>query len=291
MLRWRLFGISFCIEPSFWLMNALWAMLMAGPLTGNAAQDRGLLVFILVWIGCTFVSVMVHELGHVITGRIFGQPGAITLTGLGGQAVGGYEELSPWQRILVIFMGPCAGFAFVTLILLFDGRPWNQFLTHMQMLSEWNFLESLKVETFWVQHTPMMEWRGRNHPYFIPYTISISILTFINMFVNILNLFPIIPMDGGMIMKEICTLLSPQKGLKIAFGISLVLALGMTLFYLELVLEKYGFLASRVEAFYPFGFPEFSLIVFGMMAYQCWSTYSQLSTMERHSLYRQRDDD
>src|ERR1022692_2699461 len=105
MLRWRLLGINFCIQPSFWLMNALWAFILYGPLTGN--RERGqlftkeLLILMLIWVLVTLVAVMVHELGHVITGRIFGQPGNITLTGLGGQAVGEYGELSPWKRILV----------------------------------------------------------------------------------------------------------------------------------------------------------------------------------------------
>ena len=85
MIRWRLFGIQFCIEPSFWFMNALWAMFVGGALTGHQLHDRLLIVFILVWILCMFVSVMVHELGHVILARIFGEPGSITLSGMGGR--------------------------------------------------------------------------------------------------------------------------------------------------------------------------------------------------------------
>lgn len=35
MLRWRLLGIHFCIQPSFWFMNALWVFLLVGPLSGR----------------------------------------------------------------------------------------------------------------------------------------------------------------------------------------------------------------------------------------------------------------
>src|SRR3990167_1707933 len=108
MIRWRLLGIDFCIQPSFWFMNALWALLMAGPLPQHQVGNRFILIFILVWILCMFVSVMVHELGHVLVARVFGQAGNITLTGFGGQTVGTYDALSPWQRILVILAGPFA---------------------------------------------------------------------------------------------------------------------------------------------------------------------------------------
>ena len=52
------------------------------------------LILMLIWVLCMFVTVMVHELGHVITGRIFGVPGNITLSGLAGNAIGGYEVLA-----------------------------------------------------------------------------------------------------------------------------------------------------------------------------------------------------
>ena len=105
-------------------MNALWAFILYGPLTHDQERgqllSRGLIILMVIWILCSLVAVMVHELGHVILGRIFGQPGDITVTGLGGQAVGGYGELSAWKRILVIFAGPGAGFLFVAAVTAVD---------------------------------------------------------------------------------------------------------------------------------------------------------------------------
>src|ERR1017187_9963110 len=86
-LRWRILGINFCIQPSFWLMNALFAFVIYN-YVGGGLRGVSLFAYILIWVLCILVCVLVHELGHVITGRIFGQPGNITLTGLGGQAVG-----------------------------------------------------------------------------------------------------------------------------------------------------------------------------------------------------------
>jgi stage IV sporulation protein FB len=288
MLRWRIFGINFCIQPSFWFMNALWALLMAGPLSQNRVDNRGILIFIAIWIACSLVSVMVHELGHVIVGRIFGQPGNITISGLGGQAVGSYDALRPWQRILVIMAGPGAGFAFVALLVCLDSDPWNMFMDYLTDVTAKEFWLDCKVRLFWIDKTPLAGWHQARS---FPYIIAVNLLTFVNLFVNIMNLLPIIPMDGGMIFKEICCLIFPRAGLKIAFGWSFLLACAVSVFYLVLTLEKYDLLTpKRLEPYYPFGFPEFSLIVFISLAYQCFQVYRQLLMRERHEAYMDDDD-
>lgn len=290
MLRWHLLGIDFCIQPSFFFMNALWALLMAGPLSQHQVDNRFILVFILVWIACMFVSVMVHELGHVVVGRIFGQPGNITLTGMGGQTVGSYDALRPWQRILVILAGPLAGFALSALVIALDGTAWNRFMDHLITVTNSVSWENYKVRLFWIESTPLRELLVPAPNLY--YVIAVSLMTFVNLFINILNLLPIIPMDGGMIFKEICCLLSPRQGLKIAFGFSFMLGLAVSLFYLGLVLETY--LVNEHERrwltpYYPFGFPEFSLIVFIMLTYRSLEAYWQLVAAERHSQYMQDD--
>ena len=143
-----------------------------------------------------------------------------------------------------------------------------------------------KVRLFWIDHTPLRAWRADGN---FAYMVTVSILTFVNLFVNIMNLFPIIPMDGGMIMKEICCLILPRQGLKIAFGISFFLALAASVFYLDLALEKYEVLPKRLQPYYPFGFPEFSLVVFLSMAY----SLPDLSATARdggHRLYMDDDE-
>jgi stage IV sporulation protein FB len=223
---------------------------------------------------------MVHELGHVVTGRIFGQPGNITVTGLGGQAVGEYGELRPWQRILVIFAGPGAGFAFVALIVAFDAKYWN-----FAMDWDWINCPNLKVRLNWIDHIDPLLRMGSS----ATYDLALPILFFINLFVNIMNLLPIIPMDGGMIFKEVCCLIAPKAGLKFAFIWSFVLAVGVTLYMLLVVLKEFNWIPQTVPVYYPFVYPVISLIVFGMMAYQSWKSYRQLAAMERHSLYAQDD--
>ncbi len=219
MLRWRILGISFCIQPSFWFMNALWAYVIYTYFPGF--RDVGLFAYILIWVLCTLASVLVHELGHVVTARIFGQPGNITVTGLGGQAVGEFGELAVWQRILVICAGPGAGFLLAAALVLFDADT-----TRWNLLMDMLDVPGLKVRWFGVDKIdPLLRMGGSAH-----YAYAINILLMINLFVNVINLFPIIPMDGGMLMKEFCCLIAPRSGAKMAFAISFVLACANALF-------------------------------------------------------------
>lgn len=288
MLRWRLFGINFCIQPSFWFMNALWAYILYQPLMGprgNQLFTREILILMLIWVLCMLVCIMVHELGHVIVGRIFGQPGNITITGLGGQAVGEYGAISPWKRILVIMAGPCAGFLFIAVLTAFDGRPWNWCVEYLN-------LPSLKCEWFLINRiNPKLVLFGLMQGQFPIYDLVVILLFSVNLFVNLMNLLPIIPMDGGMILKEVCVLIAPRGGLRFAFTCSFGLASLMTLYLLVVVLSVYGYIAPRYRNYYPFAFPEFSLIIFAMLAYQSLKAYRQLSAMQRHRDYMQYDDD
>lgn len=283
-LRWGILGVRFCIQPSFWIMNALWAYLMyayphvqrnpndlPSPFTGEFLEIA------LIWILCMLVSILVHELGHVIAGRIFGQAGNITVGGMGGLAAGEYGDLKVWQRILVIAAGPCAGFLFVALIVLFDAdtSKWNMIIG-----GQWPSLRLNWYGVDWIDPLLRMGLSRR-------YDNVVFLLVIVNLFLNILNLLPIIPMDGGMIFKEICCVIAPKAGLKFAFIWSFALAIAVTLYFLVVVLVERRVIAKPFELYYPFAFPEFSLVIFAMLAYQSFQAYRQIVAMERHAMYRE----
>ena len=101
-VRFRIFGIHVRVHPLFWLFSAI-----LGWPSGLARNEQRLLVpFVLIWIGCVFVSILIHELGHVLMGRLFGSDGYIVLYSFGGVAVGSNDLRRRWQRILVTLAGP-----------------------------------------------------------------------------------------------------------------------------------------------------------------------------------------
>ena len=275
-LRWRLFGIHFCIQPSFWLFNALFGWMMSSL---GERYRVGLPLFILLWVLCTLVSVLAHELGHVIMGRIFRLPGNITLGGLGGKAAGDYGALRSWQRLLVIAAGPGAGFLFVGLMVFVDSASWDW------LMDELNW-DNMKLKIHLIDRIDPNWWMGKN-----PYTLTLFLLAMIGLFLNILNLIPIIPLDGGMIFKEICSMIAGKAGEMFAFGVSFLLAGIVIAYHLVVAFVKYKLIREPFELYGATrAFPELTVIMFGVMAYQCFQAYRGLAMQERHQAYMEDDD-
>ncbi len=108
-LHWRMFGIDVRVHPFFWLTAVL---------LGWSWVDVGL-VYLLLWILCVFVSVLIHEMGHVLMGRVFGSDGYILLYSFGGLAFNSNNVRHRWQRVCVSFAGPLAQFVLFGAVLAF----------------------------------------------------------------------------------------------------------------------------------------------------------------------------
>lgn len=174
---WRLFGVEIRINPWFWVMSAA---------LGWSSVSRGF-PFLLVWIACVLVSILVHEFGHVLVGRIFGSDGHIVLYSFGGLAVGSNQIPVWWKRILVCLAGPAAGFLFLGIILL-----------GVRLLGD-------------VQLNPYADE-------------ALFDLIWINFAWGILNLLPIWPLDGGQVSHNLLNWFNPHQGSYYAHGISFLCA-------------------------------------------------------------------
>jgi stage IV sporulation protein FB len=175
-LRWRMLGTDIRVHPMFWLVTAV---------LGWNWQELGF-VYLCLWVLCVFVSILVHEFGHVLMGRVFGTRGHIVLAGLFGLAIGSNVLRVRWQRVLVSFAGPGAQ-------LILFGFVW---------LAESILLPSVPLE------------------WFKPVAIILAMLHLINLFWPIVNLLPIWPLDGGMITREICEAVWRSRGVRISLIIS-----------------------------------------------------------------------
>ena len=70
-------GIPVRVEPVFFVIAGLW---------GLRYIDFGIDV-VGLWIAASFISILVHELGHGLALKAFGQPSAIVLHGFGGVTI------------------------------------------------------------------------------------------------------------------------------------------------------------------------------------------------------------
>lgn len=183
-LRWRMFGVHVRVHPLFWLLSILlgWQWF---------ADPRGGIAYLALWVGCVFVSILLHEFGHVLMGRVFGSRGHIILYSFGGLAVGSSNLPRRWQRVAVLFAGPLA------------------------QLLLWGILKvsipRLPLSVF------TQEWG-------IFLLAAITMLLNINLYWPLLNLLPIWPLDGGQISREVCEGVLGRRGVSIALGVSLVVA-------------------------------------------------------------------
>src|SRR5205807_7694183 len=86
-LRWRVFGTSFRVKPSFWIANLLFGYFYV---TAFRRAEERLFAYLGLWLLCAFVSILLHELGHVIVARIFGASSNVVLHAMGGLAIGAF---------------------------------------------------------------------------------------------------------------------------------------------------------------------------------------------------------
>lgn len=264
-LHWRLFGIDFRVQPWFWIVNLFFGYLYVEIFRGS---DQHMLAYLGLWLACAFVSILLHELGHVITGRICGERSNIILHGMGGVAIGHFERLKRWQRIAVSAAGPAFGFALFAFIEWGLRGPAFALFPSL-MTNRWFAVVTAPIGLF-------REGQEFGPP---------GMLVIMNLIWNAFNLVPIIPLDGGMIMREVVTGIFPRRGLWLAYGFSFLLA-GSVAFYSLLVYIRPGL-------WYPPIHPGFSALMFGMMAFSSFSAIRTIEAAEpspkRWRHYEERD--
>jgi len=159
---------------------------------------EGGIAFWAMWIGSVFLSILVHEFGHITMGRISGRRGHIILYTFGGLAVSDSEAPRRWQRIAISLAGPAAGFLLYGVVLLAKDH-----------------LVSQIPQQFLIQNPTLLQVIVR----------GTAMLLTINLIWSLLNLVPIMPLDGGHVSQEILSVASPANGLRLSLYLSIFLAL------------------------------------------------------------------
>jgi Zn-dependent protease len=198
-LRFRLFGTDVRVHPLFWVCTALLNISLL------SATDGGIEV-LLIWVLCVFVSILLHEFGHVWMGRAFGSRASIQLQWLFGLAVGADSGVSNrWQRILIYLAGP--GIQLLFFVLLVTGLKFGTV--------------GLTADTLWslrLQDLIRHDW-----PRLVRF--AVFFLLEINLWWPILNLLPIWPLDGWQVSRELFVWRDRNFGMRNSLALSLAVAL------------------------------------------------------------------
>lgn len=196
-LYFAIFNIPVRVHPFFWIAIAI---------LGAGNRD---LFGIVSWVLAAFLGVLLHELGHALTMQSFGFYPSITLYGLGGYTEFGVMRrpnagrLSPAAKILITAAGPFAGFAVAAaLTVLFGVLRFNPVVYVGPPIGVMVFLREVVIS-----------------PWF---TDFLNDLFFVLIAWGVLNLIPVLPLDGGQIARELLGWNNPALGAYRAASLSFV---------------------------------------------------------------------
>lgn len=161
-----------------------WFWLTALLLSGGDIQNPRV---VLIWIGVVFVSVLVHELGHAFAGILFGLTPQIDLHGMGGTTswTAG-RPIGHVKSIVVSVAGPFAGLLIAIAITVAFAYGW----------------------------APRNEWVAT----------AAGLARQINIVWGVINLIPLLPLDGGNVMRSFLHLLTKNRGERPARYVSILVA-------------------------------------------------------------------
>jgi len=137
------------------------------------------------WMIVAFISILLHELGHAVVFRRYGIRPSISIQGFGGVTTGS-GELTPRQHILVSLAGPLAALVLI----------------------------GLPAVVIWQAGTITSDM-GREILYQV---------LWINIGWSVLNLLPILPLDGGNVAMSVFDLATKGRGRRPAEVLSIVVA-------------------------------------------------------------------
>jgi Zn-dependent protease len=183
-LSFRLGKVPVRISPSFFLMTVF---------LGSFGANLSIIV---AWVVIVLASVLVHELGHASMGRAFGLEPRIDLHGMGGTTSWATpKQLSAGRRIAISLAGPGAGFCVAAVVMvagiIIRSSPGS---------SASSFAESpLGAYVF-------------------------DALLWVNFGWGVLNLFPMLPLDGGSVMTQLLNIVTHGRGERPARVISIGVA-------------------------------------------------------------------
>ena len=223
-LKFNFLGFDCRVHPAFFVLPVLFGQGFLNQFDVNAG------VCVLIIAAVFFVSVLVHELGHTLAFRYFGIDSHIVLYMMGGLAIPGSaggmgawksgrsrtRSLKPNEQIIVSLAGPVAGLLlagfFVAVLIVLTGPV------------------SLRFVPF---PLPVYDPTGTVLANSEPLHLFIWASIVINIVLNIFNLLPVHPLDGGQIARQIFMKVDPWGGVRKSIILSMCIEVFIALYALS----------------------------------------------------------
>jgi Zn-dependent protease len=195
-VHFSLFGIPIRIAWTFWLLPLVLGYELVRSIDRSLPNSPGILPLMGVCVLGVFASLLVHELGHALMMRRYGVHAGIVLYHFGGLAIplAGRQtgrtalRLPPAANIAITAAGPLAQLLAAALVI--------------GLLMSRGF--SSPVGPQWFEGL----WSGELRPISSPIGFVLAFFfLWPSIFWAILNLVPVLPLDGGQIAREVIALL------------------------------------------------------------------------------------
>ena len=196
-LNFTLAGIPVRVHPLFWLL-----VIFFGSATGSLLQT-------VIWVAVVFISILIHELGHSLAMRMYGQDSFIVLYMMGGLAVpqsarwGGRGNDESTQQIVISLAGPVAGFLLAILVIAIV------------------IVLGGSVSFGWLLGFIPIPYASLPIGGLIGNSI-VGALLWVNVFWGLINLIPVYPLDGGKVSRELFLKADPWHGIRKSLWVSTI---------------------------------------------------------------------
>jgi len=205
-LNFSIAGVPVRVSAWFWLGSLLlgWGLC----LSFAGGDQRELLRYLFIWCGTVLASLLVHEMGHALAYRWFGQSSRIVLHHLGGVAIadawGGRGVRRPIERLLISAAGPLAQLALAAAIIA--------------VLRAGGYAVPFPLASVGAA-VGLDEGRPFGSR---PLLAIVYFLLSVNILWPLLNLVPVPPLDGGQIVREGLAALGVADARRVAAFIGVV---------------------------------------------------------------------
>lgn len=220
-LNFVLFGYRVRVTWLFWIVTAAFGYSNCIFLDERIFGERspGAFVLLVIWVAAVFLSILVHELGHTVAMKYYNIDSHIVLYHLGGLAIPyGFRQhrpgaprrngYGPQAQLIISLAGPVAQLALGALFIAFAIGLGYYF-------SFANWFEWLGMD--------LGNLRSPRDPTVEPALYAaIDFVIYPSIAWALLNLLPVLPLDGGRIAQHLLTIFQKRDGLHEAAILSIV---------------------------------------------------------------------
>lgn len=244
-INFSFLGFPVRVHPAFFILP----LFLGRGLVGDLNMGVGLLLIAVLF----FVSILIHEIGHAIAFRYYGIDSRIVLYWMGGLAIPNGNRswgnkrssgsLNSNQQIVVSLAGPIFGFLLAAVLVGIVYAVGG----HVFFRNVYGVPLPLPVlnDTFLA---------GKEAAFVL---LGGGIL--INVILNLFNLVPVYPLDGGQVARQLMIQMDPQDGPRNSIYLSIAVAVLLALFCF-----------SQKEQYLAF-----------FMGFMAWSNYQTLQRFSR----------